>query len=324
MKDRGQIWINIQTWCARAGRATVGGVKRFWAWLPGTMSLARQHAAQAWALLAQEKLKPVVVVGALSVLPALLFALSRTQDYHTLLARMQDGLMRTMSVASQASLGTILLEWLLRYICAPLMYAILAHLYLGRLRHAPKSVLTTAREKIKGWRSLLYLALVCMIASQLASYLPGLLFSLLHFLVSLVGWVPVLGGVLRFLMSAIVIAATHFLHAALIVALSALWLAQEDLPGQVFPTVVAAWAFLRRHMRSLCGLCIALAIVRWVLVSLMGGYAATLILGELLAALVLPLAASAYTAVLYAETSTHHTGDPFAAPDHIDTIKRAN
>ncbi len=329
MEDRSQIWIKIQAWFARAGRATKSGLKRFWAWLPGTLSLTRQHAAQAWALLRQEKLKPVVVVWALSVLPALLFALSRAQDYRIALERIMSGegmmgFMNMMTSSPRLSMRTVVLEWLLRYVCAPILYAMLARLFLARLRHAPVPVLTVASEKAKGFKSLLYLALACMLITQMVWYVAGLAAGLLGMLLSLITWMPGLGTTLLWVVYALGACATCFVHSALLIAMFSLFLAAEDMPGQVFPSIIAAWAFLRNHTRSLFGLCVGLTVVRVVLLSIMTQTLPMQVVGEVLAALLIPLAATAYIAALYAEAGGPSTGDPFAAPDNIDTIKRAN
>ncbi len=260
-----------------------GGCRAVWA-----------EALQGWRaalpLLKKDVWKPALVVGLVFLLPSFL--------------------------VRQAGSAGALMDLLRRAVCLPLLYAALAHMQLSQLRRQPAAPLQVVRAKALRWRELAPLALASLIAGEMGQFAIEIIGGLLSMVLSLIAWIPIVGGVLGTLMQWALLA----FGIALQMATYSLWLVQERDGGTVMPTIVTAIAFLRSRMRPLIGLVVTLTVVRGALILLtpwqvwLVGEALCLLLG------------TAFMAALFDGAPNRWGGgyDPYDAPSNLNRMKRAN
>ena len=319
--------------------------KRAGAWLRAAWREALPLWRGAWGLLRRNPWQPLLAVGVLALLPALAISADAGGLWVPLLAGEAEnasllwwlmglvpGAVGIADTARTADAGSGALLSLVRTLAlTPLLYATLARLY-----HAPGPSLTAwtaARGKLAQWRQLLFVAFGCMAAQQVLSFALSFLTGVGHMLLSLFAWLSPVALVL----SVLVVLLTLYGFIMPVRILFAVWLTEEAEGGTTLPVLLSAWRFVRAHARALLvGLfvpltlghaAVSLALSGVLLALFRAGFAGALDVllwvAPLLEALGV-LLASAGIAALYQQDSAGTPRDPFTAPEHLDTMKRAN
>jgi hypothetical protein len=220
-------------------------------------------------------------------------------------------------------------------LCTPLMFAVLARLYLARLRGDTTAPLDAARKKLQQWRELLLLAGISMLLARLLMFVPAVASWALGTAVSLLAWIPGIGWLLSTAAGVMVSVLTLLASFSVSLGIFLLWLAQEATGdgigvGALMLTFVGALRFFRHRARALIGLLFSLTAAEALCLLLLTQAAPLSIVPRICAIIVQWLAMWAsvgYAAAQYVADKgqgLHPAWDPYAAPAYGDRMKSAN
>lgn len=177
----------------------------------------------------------------------------------------------TLRQSGQTTLPLVL-SGLVASVLSPFLLSTQALLYNGRVpvplrgNQAVQAVRTTWHHL----RTLLYVALACIIAEWLVRMVPSIASGILSLLTEMLAWIPILGtivSVLSVLLSVLVSLLTDF---AVIVLFCYVWICAtcEDVPG--FGAVVRSWQITRNQMHRTIFSLLSLMLFRLGLIALLG------------------------------------------------------
>lgn len=315
-----------------------------WSCLKEALALLRENAASAFALCAL-----------LYLLPALLSSISAWQVTAPLFAAWEDFLhgmtagtvgaeeltellLRTMEGSSETMLRTGLLSLLSSFFLVPLLQASLARMNLAQLNARTRlSANDAASETLHSWKSLLFLAFISMVVTQLLSFLPYFAAMVLSFVSNLLAIIPGLGSAAPLIGMLLVMVVRAVFDFFVTLMLSFIWLAAvgEGARGMAAVARSAQICFRRIGVVALANLALsavgfvlsALIAILWSVAFFQGGAPIRVLqLAEpVIGAIFLPVTC-ALSAVLYVRAGGQGMGgsDPYGAPDHVHSIKSAN
>lgn len=312
--------------------------------LKEALALLRENAASAFALCAL-----------LYLLPALLASISAWQVTAPLFAAWEDFLhgmtagsvgaeeltellLRTMEGSSETMLRTGLLSLLSSFFLVPLLQASLARMNLAQLNARTRlSANDAAAETLRSWKSLLFLAFISMLVTQVLSFLPYFAAMVLSFVSGLLAMIPGIGGAATLIGVLLMMLLQTAFDFFVTLLLSFIWLAAmgEGARGMAAVTRSAQICFRRVGVVALSNLAVAavgfvlsaIITILWSVAFFRGGAPIRVLqLAEpIVRAVFLPVTC-ALSAVLYVRAGGQGMGasDPYGAPDHMHSIKSAN
>lgn len=314
----------------------------------------RQVLSDAWRLQHTNLSQTLLLGFVLALLPCMLKAFLVTRAHASLLTLWTDwadaavsdgqtqGLTALIAVSLQQSgmtnLGITALDLLRSLVFSPLLLSSLALLYNGLVRMAAHPALEAARTAAGHVKSLILVALACMLAEWFVQMVPSLANGLLSLLAELVSWIPVLGPVTAVLAAWLSVLISLLTDFAVIVIFCYVWIcaACEGVSG--FGALVRSWQLTRNAMHETIASLLMLTLLRWLTVVLFGllWLFAGRRLGVPLAALVFAYYAisalytvwmGAVTSALYQRRPSHRGPRPdqfrHSGPD-LEHMKRAN
>lgn len=311
--------------------------------LKDAAALLRENAAGAFALCALLYLLPQLLstVSAWQVTAPLFTA---WEDFlHGMAAGTATAeafanlLLETMASSSETMLRTGLISLLSSFFLIPLLQATLARMNLAQLNaHTRITANDAATETLRSWKSLLFLAFISMIITQLLSILPYFAASILSFVSGLIGMIPgmaQIATIVGLILVMVVQAAFNFFVTLL---LSFIWLTAmgEETRGMAAVVRSAQICLHRIGVVALSNLALSLAaLVVSAVVSIVwciaffnvGAPIRVIQLAEpIVQALFVPISC-ALSAVLFVRAGGQGGGNgAYGAPDHLRSIKSAN
>ena len=311
--------------------------------LKDAAALLRENAASAFALCALLYLLPQLLasISAWQVTAPLYTAwedfLHGTAAGTATTEMLANLLLETMASSSETMLRTGLISLLSSFFLMPLLQATLARMNLAQLNaHTRITANDAATETLHSWKTLLFLAFISMIVTQLLSILPYFAASILSFISGIIGMIPgmaQIATVVGLILVMVVQAAFNFFVTLM---LSFIWLTAmgENTRGMAAVARSAQICLHRIGVVALSNLAISVAaFVVSAVISILwcvaffniGAPIRVLQLAEpIVQALLLPISC-ALSAVLFVRAGGQGGGsDVYGAPDHLRSIKSAN
>lgn len=306
------------------------------------IALLKETAGSAWGLCAALYLLPELLMTAV-VWPqtSALFAqweallqdmLSGSADLEALLMLA----MQTSQTSQEATMRTALVTLLSSFFLVPLLNASLAQMNLARLKDGMRlSANDAASQTLHDWKSLLFLAFLSMILTELLSLLPYFAITAISFVTGLLAMIPGIADVVTIAGLAIALAVQAAFQFAVQAAFSFVWLAAvgEGARGmaafgrsvrlfRIRPGVVL---LANLAVQAVVFVLMALIYAAWLAAFFAGGAPLRVLqLAEpLVQAAALPVSC-ALSAVLYVRLGGRGADDPYGAPRHLHDIRSAN
>lgn len=155
----------------------------------------------------------------------------------------------TLQNSGATSLGTSLMELITSLLFTPLLMSSLALLFNGFVRESQRTpALAAAEMSVRSAKSLVLVALACMVAEWFVQMVPSIASGLLFAVAGLISFIPVLGSiasVLAVVLSLLVSLLTDF---AVTVIFCYVWIAVSCEGASGFSALVRSWQLTRDAM----------------------------------------------------------------------------
>ncbi|MDL2317544.1 hypothetical protein LJC74_00430 [Eubacteriales bacterium OttesenSCG-928-A19] len=168
----------------------------------------------------------------------------------------------TLQASGSMGLGVRLLDLSRSLMLLPVLYSSLALLYNGFIHSRQRAGLKAARMAVTNVRSLVVVALICMVAEWFVQMVPSLASGLLSLLAGLLSWIPLLGAVAEVVSVVLSILLYTLTDFAVIVIFCYVWICAvcEGVSG--FGALVRSWQLTRNATHETIFSLLALLLLR--------------------------------------------------------------